>query len=71
SPIHCHTLQVARERSDASAAEQAHAADRCARKIIDFLTVIAGRLRRLMGRPLGRLIEAHRLRMPTSCATLG
>jgi hypothetical protein len=35
-------------------AEPAHAADRCAREIIGILTVSAVRLRRLMGRPLGR-----------------
>jgi len=35
-------------------AEHAHAADRFARKIVGFLTVIVVRLRRLMGNPLGR-----------------
>ena len=34
-------------------AEHAHAADRFAREIIGILTVVALRLRRLMGNPLG------------------
>src|SRR5205085_2500005 len=34
-------------------AEHAHAADRCAREILGFLTVCVARLRRLMGNPLG------------------
>jgi len=34
-------------------AEHAHAADRCAREIVAFLTVRMARLRRLMGRPFG------------------
>jgi len=40
------------------AAQPAHAADRCAREITAILTVLAGRLRRLMGNPLGRLSPA-------------
>ena len=51
-----------------AATEHAHAADRFAREIVRFLTVIAVRLRRLMGRPfgaslifiLGRIIQAVR-----------
>ena len=38
-------------------AEHAHAADRFARKIVGFLTVIVVRLRRLMGKPLGGFIS--------------
>jgi len=46
------------------AAEHAHAADRFAREIVGFLTVCIARSRRLMGRPLGRPINAS-----TSCLT--
>ena len=35
-------------------AEHAHAADRFAREIVRFLTVVAVRSRRLMSRPFGR-----------------
>ncbi len=41
-----------------AAAQPAHAADRFAREIIGILTVFAMRLRRLMGIPLGALINA-------------
>jgi len=40
-------------QNDAQRAEHAHAADRCARKILGFLTRFAVRVRRLMGRPFG------------------
>ena len=49
------------------AAEHAHAADRFAREILDILTVVAARSRRLMGRPFGgsqmqrRLIQVMQL----------
>jgi hypothetical protein len=40
-------------RMAARAAEHAHAADRCAREIVRFLTVSVVRSRRLMGNPFG------------------
>jgi hypothetical protein len=44
----------AADGNEKPAAEHAHAADRFAREIVGFLTVIAVRLRRLMGNPFGR-----------------
>ena len=41
-------------RNEEPAAEHAHAADRFAREIVGFLTVVVARSRRLMGKPLGR-----------------
>jgi len=38
------------------AVQHAHAADRFAREIVGILTAVAMRLRRLMGRPLGRTV---------------
>jgi len=43
------------------ATQPAHAADRCAHEIIAILTVLAVRLRRLMGKPLGRCPSTYYL----------
>jgi hypothetical protein len=54
-PLHKRIYDSVRGINRASLpAQQAHAADRFAREIIAILTVFVVRLRRLMGKPLGR-----------------
>jgi hypothetical protein len=50
--IHCHSRCLGHD-----AAEHAHAADRFAHEIVCILTLLAVRSRRLMGNPLGRIIN--------------
>jgi NAD(P)H-hydrate repair Nnr-like enzyme with NAD(P)H-hydrate dehydratase domain len=48
-----HLPHASPRQSIGAAAQPAHAADRFAREIVRILTVLAARLRRLMGKPLG------------------